>query len=93
MKKTFYFKSFILLCTLLVGVVNAHAVVYQWTKVTNLSEVQTDDIVAIVDESQGIALPNTGGDFQGVAVTCSDNIITSTVSDNIQWILTKRITQ
>lgn len=83
------FKQLLLLCLLFVGTANVNAVAYQWSKVTNLSDVQTGDIVVIVDESLGIALPNTGGDFQGVAVTVSDNLTTSTVSDEIKWTLTK----
>ena len=83
------FKQLLLLCLLFVGTANVNAVAYQWQKVTDLSEVQTDDKVVIVDESLGIALPNTGGDFQGVTVTISDDFITSTVSDDIQWTLTK----
>ena len=91
MRKTIYLKTIFLLCALLAGVVNVNAqtVVSHWTRVTDLSDVQTDDIVVIVDESQGIALPNTGGDFQGVAVTLSGGYISSDVSDNIKWTLTK----
>ena len=89
MKTINIFKQLILLCLLFVGTANVNAVAYQWSKVTNLSDVQTGDIVVIVDESLGIALPNTGGDFQGVTVTISDDLITSTVSDDIQWNLTK----
>ena len=75
------FKPLLLLCLLFVGTASVNAVVYQWQKVTDLSEVQTDDKVVIVDEGLGIALPNTGGSFQGVAVTISDNKFNGTVSD------------
>ena len=89
MKAINIYKQMLLLCLLFVGTVSAQAVAYQWTKVTNLSEVQTGDTVVIVDESLGLALPNTGDDFHGVAVTIGDNFTTSTVSDDIKWTLTK----
>ena len=89
MKTINIFKQLLLLCLLFAGTASAQETVYQWTKVTDLSEVQTDDIVVIVDESQGIALPNTGEDFQGVSVTLSGGYISSDVSDNIKWTLTK----
>lgn len=88
MKRDHLCKTLLLLCLLFVGTASAQAVV-QWTKVTNLSDVQTNDIVVIVDESNGIAPPNTGGDFTGVAVTLSGGYISSDVSDDIKWMLTK----
>lgn len=91
MKKTIYLKSIILLCTLLAGVLSVHAddVVYEWQKVTNLSDVATGDEVVIVDEGANIALPNDDSDFTGVSVTITDNMLTGDVPTNIQWTLTK----
>ena len=91
MKKTINLKSILLLCLLFIGLggVQAEDIVYQWSKVTSLSEVQTGDNVVIVDESKKLALPNTGGDFTGVRVTISGDRIIGTPSTDIQWILSK----
>ena len=81
-------KSVLLLCLLLAGVFNAHAVNYEWVK-TSLSDLQTDDVVVIADESFGFALPYDRLDFEGAPVTFDSNKITGTVSEGIQWKLRK----
>ena len=91
MKKAIIMKSILLLCTLLAGVVSAHAddYDYEWVKVTNLADLQTNDVVLLVDEGMKIALPNNDNSFKGVSVTISDGKIADEGSANIQWTLTK----
>jgi hypothetical protein len=82
-------KSIFLLCTLLAGVVNAHAVNYEWVK-TDFSDLQTGDMVVLVDEHlDNIALPNDDGNFEGVPVDVQGTKLSGTVSDNIQWKIRK----
>lgn len=89
MKKTIFKKAFFLLCTLLAGVVNAHAVNYEWVK-TDFSDLQTGDMVVLVDEHlDNIALPNDDGNFEGVPVNVQGTKLSGTVSDDIQWKIRK----
>ena len=95
MKKTFFVKSLLLLFTLIVGGGNAHAQEdydYQWVKVTDLSEVNTNDIVLLIDVNNKKAL-SSENDFIGISVTINDN---GTIDDDfvqekesIKWKLTK----
>ena len=92
MNTNLFMKSIFLLCTLLVGVVSAHAedYDYEWVKVTDLSQVNTDDQVLLIDEKKGIALPNRdNNNFTGVSVTINDGKIADDVPDKIKWTLTK----
>ncbi|MBR5083089.1 MAG: hypothetical protein IKX33_00680 [Prevotella sp.] len=92
MRKNSTFKSLLLLCLLWVGMGSVSAQEqgqYAWHKVTNLSDVKSDDLVLLVDESKNIALPNDDASFTGVSVTISNYKIADDVSDNIQWTLTK----
>lgn len=95
MKKLFILKSLLMLCALFGGVGSANAAAeedfdYEWVKVNDLSTVQSDDIVVLVDLiDNGTALPNNDSDFKGVSVTLSGDKITSTVSNDIQWKVTK----
>ena len=91
MKKTIYLKPILLLFTLLLGVVSAHAedYDYEWVKVTDHSQVESGTVVLLVDESKNIALPSNDDSFKGVPVTISDGKIADDNIDNIKWTLTK----
>ena len=89
MKKKKVLKWLLVLCALFVGVVCVKAQTYEWVK-PSLSDLQTDDVVVIADESKGIALPNNDANFKGVSVEIGSNDkITGTVSEGIQWKLRK----
>ena len=85
------FKPFLLLCLLSAGIgsVCAQEQGFAWHKVTNLADVNTGDLVLLVDESKNIALPNDDTFFTGESVTISNYQIADDVSDNIKWKLEK----
>ena len=90
MKKTIFLKSIFLLCTLLAGVLSAHAedYDYEWAPIS-LSNLQSGDVVLLVDKGKNFALPNDDSSFKGVPVTISDGNIADGDLSNIQWTLTK----
>ena len=92
MNKTIYLKTLILLWGLMVGIggVSAQGVIAEWVE-TDYSGLKTGDVVVLVDENQEevIALPNNDSDFRGVNVTVKKGKISGTVSESIQWTLTK----
>lgn len=92
MNKTIYMKTLILLWGLMVGIggVSAQGVIAEWVE-TDYSGLKTGDVVVLVDENQEevIALPNNDSDFRGVNVTVKKGKISGTVSESIQWTLTK----
>ena len=85
-------KTLILLWGLMVGIggVSAQGVIAEWVE-TDYSGLKTGDVVVLVDENQEevIALPNNDSDFIGVNVTVKKGKISGTVSESIQWTLTK----
>lgn len=92
MKKTIYLKSIFLLCLLLAGVVNAHAedYNYEWEKVTDLSTVTENDVVLLVDESNGFALSKFGQyDLRRVELAVSDGKVSvpGDVTASMKWIV------
>ena len=62
---------------------------YEWAKVTDLSEVNTGDLVLLVDESKSIALPNNSVYFTGVSVRIENGKIADNDFSAIKWTLTK----
>lgn len=92
MKKAIYLKSIFLLCLLLVGAVSTHAedYDYEWAKVTDLSDVNTNDVVLLVDVNKKIAL-SSENDFMGIGVTINgDGSIDDDVpQESIKWKVTK----
>ena len=90
MKKTFFLKTFFLLCTLIFGVgsVSAEEYASEWVK-ANLSDLQTGDVVILVDESFGVALPNNqSSQLRGINVNVSGNKVTN-ATEAMQWTMTK----
>ena len=92
MKKAIYLKSIFLLCLLLAGVVNAHAedYNYEWEKVTDLSTVTENDVVLLVDESNGFALSKFGQyDLRRVELAVSDGKVSvpGNVTASMKWIV------
>ena len=65
MKKTIYLKSIFLLCLLLAGTVSAQADGYDYdcVKVTDLSQLEGDETVLLVDESKNLALSPINGPY------------------------------
>ena len=90
MNKTIYLKTLILLWGLIVGIggVSAQGVITEWVE-TNYSGLKTGDVVVMVDESMIVALPNRDANFEGVNVTISNDKISGTVPEGIQWSLRK----
>ena len=92
MKKAIYLKSIFLLCLLLAGAVSAHAdgYDYEWAKVTDLSDVNTNDVVLLVDVNKKIAL-SSENDFMGIGVTINDDgsIDDNVPQETIKWKVTK----
>ena len=93
MKQTSLFKQFFLLVLLLVGSTTGALADDIWVK-TNFSDLETDDIVVIVDQTTATAMSNDQGTSNAptaIAVTLNDDKseITSNVADNIQWTVTK----
>lgn len=90
MKKTIYLKSVLLLCLLLVGAVSTQAqdYDYEWVKVTNLSTVTENDVVLLVDESNGFALSKFGQyDLRRVELAVSDGKVSvpGNVTASMKW--------
>ncbi len=90
MNKTIYLKTLILLWGLMVGIggVSAQGVIAEWVE-TDYSGLKTGDVVVLVDEWVNVALPNRDANFEGVNVTISNDKISGTVPDGIQWSLRK----
>lgn len=91
MKKLNLLKSMLLLCALMAGSTSAWAV-EKWVK-TAPADLQTGDIVVVVDQSSGKAMTNNNGTSSvpsAVAVTLNGDKseITSSVGSTIQWTLT-----
>lgn len=92
MKRTITLKSiFLLLCTLLAGVLSAHAQNYDYdcVKVTNLSEVTDGETMLLVDQSKGLALSNSGNQLRGVKITIGEDNVIENVPANIMWTIEK----
>lgn len=92
MKKTIYLKSVLLLCLLLVGAVSTQAqdYDYEWVKVTDLSTVTENDVVLLVDESNGFALSKFGQyDLRRVELAVSDGKVSvpGNVTASMKWIV------
>ncbi len=91
MRKTRLLKHFFLLFALIVGAGNAWAV-DKWVK-TAPSDLQTGDIVVIVDQTSSKAMSNNNGTSAPSATTVTLNSdkseISSTVSATLQWEVTK----
>jgi len=94
MKKANLMKTILLLWTLIAEGGITHAAVYEWVKVTDLSEVKTNDIVLLVDVNKKIAL-SSENDFMGICVAIKEdgNITDDAIQEKIKWILTKSQTQ
>ena len=92
MKRTITLKSiFLLLCTLLAGVLSAHAQNYDYdcVKVTNPSEVTDGETMLLVDQSKGLALSNSGNQLRGVKITIGEDNVIENVPANIMWTIEK----
>ena len=88
MKKLHLFKTVLLLCALVVGSGSAWAA-DRWVK-TAPADLQTGDIVVIVDQTSEAYLPNTAVSKAPSATTTVDfngdkSEITSTVTSEMQW--------
>lgn len=100
MKKAIYLKTiFLLICTLLAGVVNAQLVPdpekydHEWAKITDLSKVESGDVVLLVDvdnNNNNRAL-SYNNNFLGIDVTINDDgtIADDVPQDYIKWKVTK----
>ena len=92
MKKANYLKTIFLLWGLIAGIgnVNADDYVYEWVKVTDLSKVNTGDLVVLASGDLALINDNLMGAF-ATPITISDGIILDEdVAENIQWTLTKQ---
>lgn len=94
-QKTFYFKSLLLLALMVLGVSNALGQTVSWVK-TVASDLKTGDVIVIVDNesTKSYALYNGNGTSSAptataVTVNGDQTQITSEVSENIQWVVTK----
>ena len=96
MKITIYLKSiFLLICMLLVGSISAQTIDpekydHEWVKVTDLSKVESGDVVLLVDVDKKIAL-SSENDFMGIGVTINDDgtIADDVPQEKIKWKVTK----
>ncbi len=92
MNKANFLKTVLLLWGLIVGIGNVSAAEdydYEWVKVTDLSQVESGEIVLLVDVDKSIALPYNSNNV-GASVTISeDGTIADNVSDKLKWKLTK----
>ena len=92
MNKANFLKTVLLLWGLIVGIGNLSAAEdydYEWVKVTDLSQVESGEIVLLVDVDKSIALPYNSNNV-GASVTISeDGTIADNVSDKLKWKLTK----
>ena len=92
MKKANYLKTIFLLWGLIAGIgsVSADDFAYEWVKVTDLSKVETGDLVVLAYGNLALRNDELNGVF-AVPVTISDGIILDEdVAENIQWTLTKQ---
>ena len=98
MKKAIYLKSiFLLICTLLAGVVNAQLVPdpeksdHEWAKITDLSKVESGDVVLLVDVDNNNRALSYNNNFLGIDVTINDDgtIADDVPQDYIKWKVTK----
>ena len=92
MKKANFLKTIFLLWGLIAGIgnVNADDYVYEWVKVTDLSKVNTGDLVVLASGDLALINDNLKGAF-ATPITISDGIILDEdVAENIQWTLTKQ---
>jgi hypothetical protein len=92
MNKANFLKTVLLLWGLIVGIGNVSAAEdydYEWVKVTDLSQVESGEIVLLVDVDKSIALPYNSNNV-GASVTISeDGTIADNVSDKLKWKMTK----
>lgn len=91
MRKITILKSMLLLCALIVGVGTSWAA-DKWVK-TAPADLETGDIVVIVDQTTAMAMSNNGGTSsapKATAVTLNDDKseITSEVATTLQWEVT-----
>lgn len=92
MKKANFLKTVFLLWGLIAGGGITQAAVYEWVKVTDLSEVKENDQVLLVDVDKSIALSNEHGAYSGIVFTTPVTISDGRITDapvNIMWTLTK----
>ena len=98
MKKTNFMKSiFLLICTLFAGVVNAQLVPdpekydHEWAKITDLSKVESGDVVLLVDVDNNNRALSYNNNFLGIDVTINDDgtIADDVPQDYIKWKVTK----
>ncbi len=99
MKKAICLKSiFLLICTLLAGVVNAQLVPdpekydHEWAKITDLSKVESGDVVLLVDvDNNNNRALSYNNNFLGIDVTINDDgtIADDVPQDYIKWKVTK----
>lgn len=90
MKKSIFMKAIFLLCTLLAGVVNAHAddcdYDYECEKVTDLSQVATNDVVLLVDKNKSLAISKFGTyDIRGVKIAIGEDNVIGNVTASMMW--------
>ena len=87
MKKANFIKTVFLLWGLIAGGGIAQAEAYECVKVNNLSEIEDNDQVLLVDKSRGLALSNSGTyELRGVEITIgNDNTSVIRVTANMKW--------
>lgn len=88
MKRTITLKSiFLLLCTLLAGVLSTHAQDYDYVceKVTRLSDVTDGETVLLVNENKDLALSKSGTSLIGVGIAIGEDNVIENVPANMKW--------
>ena len=92
MKKANFIKTVFLLWGLIAGGGIAQAEAYECVKVNNLSEIEDNDQVLLVDKSRGLALSNSGTyELRGVEITIgNDNTSVIRVTANMKWTIERQ---
>ena len=94
MKKANLMKTIFLLCLLLAGAVSAHADGYDYdcVKVTNLSQLEDDETVLLVDESKNLALSPREDIYglKGVEIAIGEDNVIRNMPANIIWTIENR---
>lgn len=93
MKKANFIKTVFLLWGLIAGGGIAQAEAYDCVKVTNLSQLEDDETVLLVDKSRGLALSKLGTyDLGGVEIAVGDDntSVIGNVTANMMWTIERQ---